>query len=65
MDHFSGMPESWAYLPFGDPRIKELKEGVTAIPQLTVITGGGQVLRENARNDVFKEGTPALSRWLD
>lgn len=59
------MPDTWAFIPFDDTRIKELKQTVTAIPQLMVMDKDGRVLRENARNDVFKEGAGALRTWVD
>ena len=54
-------------IPYGDPRVEALKHKyeVVGIPMLIVFNGAtGEVIRKNARNEVFMQGSEVFSEWL-
>mmetsp|Transcript_971 Transcript_971/g.2375 ORF Transcript_971/g.2375 Transcript_971/m.2375 type:complete len:144 (-) Transcript_971:2157-2588(-) len=55
----------WIAIPFGDPRIVELKQRfkITGIPVLMLINRDGSLAHGAARSDVMTEGPVCFSRW--
>lgn len=61
--YYGHMP--WHAIPFGDPRkaALEAKCGVQGLPTLVVLNSKGQVVREDAVNDVKEKGEAVLASW--
>ncbi len=64
LEYFAGMP--WKAIPFGDPKIAELKKTfqVSGIPTLVICKADGTVVTKNGRADVSGKGTQAIAEWL-
>jgi nucleoredoxin len=55
----------WLAVPFGDPKVKELKEKfkVSGIPALIVVNGKGETVSRTARGEVASSGAAAFDAW--
>ncbi len=56
----------WLTIPFGDPRIMELKSiySITAVPILVILRKDGTVVTTNARNDIYALDDAAFDHWM-
>jgi hypothetical protein len=62
------MPDNWLVIPFSDQRIEPIKKHlkVIGVPMLVIINGKtGEVIRENARQEVFLEGAKVYHEWIN
>ncbi len=59
----SSMP--WLAVPFGDPKVKELKEkfNVRSIPTLVVVNAKGETVSTKARSEVTQIGAASFDAW--
>lgn len=55
----------WLAVPFGDPKVKELKQQfkVSGIPTLVVVNAKGETVSAQARGEVTSSGAAAFDEW--
>ncbi|TNV79160.1 hypothetical protein FGO68_gene10668 [Halteria grandinella] len=71
-EHVNDIPKNWFVIPYGDERIKRIKEtfDVIGIPQLIILDAKQEkVLEINARKKVFEDsegnGGNCLKEWIN
>ena len=64
LEYFASMP--WKAIPFGDPKIAELKKHykISGIPTLIVCKPDGSVISPNGRADVASKGPAVVTEWV-
>jgi len=62
--YYGGMP--WHAIPFGDPRkaALESKCGISGIPTLVILNKKGEVVNNDAVNDVKQQGEAIINTWV-
>ena len=65
MAYMAEMKMPWLAIPFGDERVKKLKDrfGIRGIPSLVILSSDGSTVTKDGRKQVAQNGAAAFSGW--